>query len=312
MKVSIVIPLYNGEAYLSTCLESILNQDYGNYEVLIIDDGSSDASLALARKFESEKIQVLSQRNAGPSAARNLGIENCSQDSKCVFFVDCDDCLNPRYLSTLLSNYDSERANLPFCELAYVGENESLKLDDKPAIPSAISFRNYWENESFLELFTRGLMNSSCNKCFSLDVIRNNDLRFEEAFPEDSTFNLEYLKYVNEVTYISYPLYYYIKRVGSITGRAYPELYDGYLRIQKELYTRVPENLHTFVHEFVYPQYLVSTRKFLANGDLSTPIPYLKNRFVKTAIKAHKSTCIGDFIVKKLLEFRLLRFLSQI
>lgn len=312
MKASIVIPLYNGEKYLVKCLESVLNQDYCDYEVIIIDDGSSDASLDIACKYESSKVHVYTQENSGVAEARNKGIEKCSEDSHCVFFVDCDDCISPSYLSLLLSNFNPHIPNLPFCELSSANESEVLNYESNGNPNKIIHFKNYWKNEDFMKLFVRGLMNSSCNKCYALDIIRANGIRFKQKYPEDTAFNLEYLKHINETTYISSPLYYYIKRAGSVTSKAYSELYEGYIDIQKKLYDKVPKELWNFVDEFVYPQYLANTRMFMHNGDYKTEIPFLKNKYIKKAIKSHKSTCFGDFLVKKLFQFRLLKILNRI
>ena len=76
--ISIIVPVFNGAPYLSRCIESILRQTYTNLQILIIDDGSEDGSLAIAKKYEEkdERIQVIHQENQGVSAARNLGIQN--------------------------------------------------------------------------------------------------------------------------------------------------------------------------------------------------------------------------------------------
>src|SRR5690606_15785652 len=97
-KVSVVIPVYNAERHLRKCLDSVLNQNYSEYEVLIIDDGSTDNSLEIADEYSGkyEIIKVYSQINQGPSAARNTGIQHTT--TPYITFLDADDKLREDYL----------------------------------------------------------------------------------------------------------------------------------------------------------------------------------------------------------------------
>lgn len=99
MKFSVVIPLYNKEHYIEATLRSVLNQTCTDYEVIVVDDGSKDDSLALARKFESEKVRIIHQENQGVAVARNTGILNARGEFIC--FLDADDEWRPEYLSAI-------------------------------------------------------------------------------------------------------------------------------------------------------------------------------------------------------------------
>ena len=99
MKFSVVIPLYNKEHYIEATIQSVLNQTCQDFEVLVVDDGSKDNSLALARKFESERVRIISQENQGVSVARNTGILNAKGEFIC--FLDADDEWRPDYLATI-------------------------------------------------------------------------------------------------------------------------------------------------------------------------------------------------------------------
>src|SRR5690606_18531829 len=94
--ISIVVPVYNSEKYLPECIESILNQNYANIELIIVNDGSTDNSLSIAEKFSENdsRIKILSQRNSGVSAARNLGISIAQGDY--IGFVDSDDTVHEK------------------------------------------------------------------------------------------------------------------------------------------------------------------------------------------------------------------------
>ena len=99
MKFSVVIPLYNKEHYIEATIQSVLNQTCRDFEVLVVDDGSKDNSLALARKFESERVRIIPQENQGVSVARNTGILNAQGEFIC--FLDADDEWRPDYLATI-------------------------------------------------------------------------------------------------------------------------------------------------------------------------------------------------------------------
>lgn len=99
MKFSVVIPLYNKEHYIEATLRSVLSQTCTDYEVIVVDDGSKDDSLALARKFESERVRIIHQENQGVAVARNTGILNARGEFIC--FLDADDEWRPDYLSAI-------------------------------------------------------------------------------------------------------------------------------------------------------------------------------------------------------------------
>ncbi len=110
MKVSILIPLYNSEKYIDETLNSALNQTWENIEIIVVDDGSSDSSLEIAKKYESDVVKVYSQNNKGAPSARNLAIEK----SKGIYiqFLDSDDLLAPNKIETQIK----ELAKYDFCE----------------------------------------------------------------------------------------------------------------------------------------------------------------------------------------------------
>ena len=99
MKFSVVIPLYNKEHYIEATIQSVLNQTCQDFEVLVVDDGSKDYSLSLARKFESDRVRIIPQENQGVSVARNTGILNAQGEFIC--FLDADDEWRPDYLATI-------------------------------------------------------------------------------------------------------------------------------------------------------------------------------------------------------------------
>lgn len=129
--VSIIIPCYNAESTLEKCLVSVLNQDYENFEVIIIDDGSTDGTSKIIEDFKSkdERISAYYQSNSGVSKARNFGISNSKGDYIC--FVDSDDWVEINYCSTLLNSLQSEDADISMVEAVYEDSNGKVVFDKK-------------------------------------------------------------------------------------------------------------------------------------------------------------------------------------
>ncbi len=102
MKISVIVPVYNAEEYLKNCIMSVVRQTYDNWELILVDDGSSDGSLSIAdlAAEKDERIRVIHQKNAGPGAARNRGIKEALGDY--VVFLDSDDYIDKNYFQLLV------------------------------------------------------------------------------------------------------------------------------------------------------------------------------------------------------------------
>ena len=113
--ISIVVPVYNVEKYITRCLDSILNQTYTNFELILINDGSTDSSGKICEDYQSResRITVLNQENQGLSAARNEGIEIAQ--GKYITFIDSDDYVYPKYLEKLLNAIIEHKADISLC-----------------------------------------------------------------------------------------------------------------------------------------------------------------------------------------------------
>lgn len=113
--VSIITPLYNCEKYLERCINSVINQTYDCFELILVDDGSTDASGIIAQKYENKckKIKYIKKCNGGPASARNVGLFNAS--GMYVAFLDADDYLKPDYLQKMVSAVESNNAEVAVC-----------------------------------------------------------------------------------------------------------------------------------------------------------------------------------------------------
>ena len=128
--ISIIVPVYNGEKYIDDCVKSILVQTYQDWELILIDNASTDNSLQLCKKMASQddRIEVLQQhRNMGVSVARNLGIEKARGDY--VTFVDVDDWIEKEYLENLLDTLEKEKADVVIGDYAKVYDADRQTLE---------------------------------------------------------------------------------------------------------------------------------------------------------------------------------------
>ena len=121
--ISIIIPVYNVEKYLRVCLDSVINQSYSDYEVILVDDGSTDSSPSICDEYCSKDIrfQVIHQENMGLASARNTGIR--AAKGEFLYFIDSDDCIHPDLLKIMVSAAESYDANLVQVDLASVPED---------------------------------------------------------------------------------------------------------------------------------------------------------------------------------------------
>lgn len=192
MKVSIIVPIYNKEKYLEKCIKSILTQSHRNIEIILVDDGSTDGSLRICKKYEKDKrVKIFHQENKGVSSARNVGLKNMTGER--VIFVDADDYIKKDYVERI-SGYD---------DLVVSG----YIINNIENIPEPLY------NPSVNEILSR--KNSKYivvpyNKMFKTNIIQDNGIRFDESmnFGEDACFVLDYLKFCKTTRFIKYAGYH--------------------------------------------------------------------------------------------------------
>lgn len=212
--VSIVLPVYNCERYIRECIDSILAQTYNTWELVIIDDGSTDASPNICDEYaQSEaRIKVFHQSNNGVSYSRNIGIEASS--GQFIVFCDSDDYLEPEYLETLLQTArDHPSYEHIWCCFQTVSGSDRENARPNYVLHDPVSF---YSVKDILTLHAMWLDASPCNKLFSAEKLMQNHLRFPEdlSLGEDYLFNLSYLdcSCKGKIAVISQPLYNYRRR----------------------------------------------------------------------------------------------------
>lgn len=237
-KISVIIPIYNAEAYLENCLESIKNQSFTDYEVLLIDDGSTDNSGKICDIFATKdfRFQVIHKSNGGVSSARNIGIEQAKGEWIC--FMDSDDTVEKDYLQHLYQGTNQQNDIL-------VVQGFKTILPKKQSRIRKFETRLYTASDIY-QLFQFLNINRSgypFAKLYNTQIVRQNQIRFIEQihYAEDVMFMLTYMCYINAIqTLDGYNYNYYIRNnPNSLSQRIFSfeseyTCYETYLdRIEK-------------------------------------------------------------------------------
>ena len=204
MKVSVIIPVYNSASYIEKCILSILNQTYYNYELIVVNDGSTDNSLEKLQELLSNKsnTQIITQNNQGVSGARNTGIRHAT--GTYITFIDCDDYVSSNYLETLIEGTHNGKFDWILSGTSYIQGNNETKV-----LSMTEDIWNYQELDSkfhYIDYTT-----SIHGKLYKKEIIDKYNLRFNTSmsFAEDRDFNIEFIRHLKTAHNISYVGYTY-------------------------------------------------------------------------------------------------------
>ncbi|SCJ79995.1 Chondroitin polymerase [Anaerotruncus sp. 2789STDY5834896] len=213
--VSVVVPVYNIEKYLPTCIDSVVNQSYKNFELLLINDGSTDNSRAICYQYASDHafIRVINQENSGLSAARNTGIRNATGDY--IYFIDGDDLINPKALESFVEI--SERVpNVDYIigRMSFFVDGTTEYIPDKWLVdPETVSgkdgqdaFASIIEVNHYFMAGIRGM--------YRREYLIKNRLFFDEELRYSEDIDFSYRLYRTASSVESNPLPYYYYREG--------------------------------------------------------------------------------------------------
>lgn len=214
--VSIIVPVYNGERFLRICIDSILAQTFADFELILVNDGSSDRSADILAEYEKAdaRVRVVTQKNQGVSAARNAGLDVCRGEF--VRFIDCDDTLPPDSLDVLVKKARGNGSDLVIAAYHEV-VGKSAMLRDLPKSEETMPCNDFLKHFSrYPTSFYYGVL---WNKLFRRELIANAHLRFTPGMTwgEDFTFVAQYLVYVERVSYTGASVYNYLRNPDGLT-----------------------------------------------------------------------------------------------
>ena len=217
--VSIIVPVYNAQDYLERCVDSILNQEYTELEIFLINDGSTDRSGEICESYRKKdsRIHVIHKDNTGVSDSRNMAIRQAK--GTYLQFADSDDWMAPQAVKLMV-----RKANETGCDMVIadfyrvIGDRVSHKGDiEEDKVMTKEEFASH-----MMERPSDFYYGALWNKLYRKDIVDGHRLSMnkEISWCEDFMFNLEYLRYARSICALQVPIYYYVKRKGSLVSQS--------------------------------------------------------------------------------------------
>lgn len=309
--LSIVVPVYNVEKYITKCIESILIQQYENMEIILVDDGSTDRSGKICDSFAEidSRVKVIHQINQGLSAARNAGIDMAVGEY--ITFVDSDDYIHPQMYSVMMEQFKDVRTDIVVCDYQEVQEGESQSIKEVNNLMPVLMDTSVLKNGYLMyEKKTRFVV--AWNKIYRRKLFEG--IRYPIGKVHEDAFTTYKLMYVaRDVVYIDCPLYFYLIRSTSIMGAGFSEkrlLILDALQEEMEFFYNHSEFCVLGLLYTDYRDYLIEYTKLIKeNNEMKLDVlePYmifLKKWLVKTPIMH-----IGILKILKTIAFAYLGFI---
>lgn len=235
-KISIIIPIYNTEKYLERCLQSLINQDYKNIEIILINDGSKDNSLAICDKYKNndDRIILIDKKHTGVSDTRNVGIKVATGDY--IGFVDSDDYIDKDMFKNLINGAEKYNCDIAMCDLIETNNiNDKVKkyklkyiqMDKKQALEQLLYDKNIG-NYLTVKLFKKELFD---NILFPVGKLY-----------EDISTTYKLFSRANNILYIPKPMYYYYQRSDSIVNNITRKSIQHYIEAVFERFYDLKDN----------------------------------------------------------------------
>lgn len=242
--ISIIIPVYNSEHILETCVKSILQQEYRNIEVILVDDGSKDRSPGICEELakQDHRIKVIHKDNGGISSARNQGLDIAT--GEWITFCDNDDLVSPNWLKHLINLVERSESILPICafirDKSEVGKEKPIeRLEAKKTYPIS----------EYLSFYEKQLAGFVWNSLYRKDIIEKYHIRFPERreigdVNEDLIFQIQYLPHVQGIAYTGYNDYLWAQNEtnhsNETTEKWYFEKYEEKYRLLRSWVNMFP------------------------------------------------------------------------
>lgn len=246
LQISVIVPVYNATNTINRCIESIQRQSFKNFELILINDGSTDDSLNLCLDYANmdSRIKVFNKKNGGPSAARNKGIDMAS--TNLLVFVDSDDYLESTFLENLF--FDADAADLV---ISGVTKLKKGKKDSGFYFPNQIV--DIKEKKIYLEDYPLSDCAYPFSKLFKKDILDRHHIRFIEDVHmfEDVLFLFEYLKFCNKIKFNDKSLYNYVIAEGESLSTKVNSFESEYLAFIT-FYNQITEDFKITISELIH------------------------------------------------------------
>lgn len=257
-KISVIVPVYNTEKYLSKCLDSILNQTLKEIEVIVVNDGSKDNSQEIIEEYKEKDTRIISiiKFNGGLSDARNCGIEKANGEY--LAFIDSDDYIDPIMLKTMLDLAEKYESEIVMCDLVKVDEsgNEFRDLPQSPQLPEKIILKDNFTIFGEMSCF-------ACNKIFKKSLFEKHQFKKGIHF-EDIELIPKLVLDSTVISKINQPFYKYFERQDSITKTHTAKGLDMFFAINAVSDYFYKSNYNTFATELKRFQIIQGYYSYLA------------------------------------------------
>ena len=208
MKVSVIVPIYNQEKHLNRCVDSLINQNFNDYEIILVNDGSTDKTPLICDEYSQKYdfIKTIHKSNSGVSATRNVGI-NAAQ-GEYIMFVDSDDYVAQNYISDMYQCQIENPDHLVVCDM-FRNLGHSSKF--KRTLPHNIKDKISYSKDEFYLLYKFHISGFPVNKIFERQRLLSSNICFDPslALGEDAVFVIQYFQTCKGFTILPTPLYYY-------------------------------------------------------------------------------------------------------
>lgn len=313
-QISIIIPVYNSAQTIERCIDSILKQDFTDFEVLLVNDGSADNSLEVMRlqAERDSRIVAIDKPHSGVSETRNLAFDKARGEFVC--FIDADDTVEPNYLSAM---YAHRECDMVICGyfVDWLDKDENLIRQEKQALPQVGQFDVSNACDGIYDLFSNGNIHINCNKLLKKCIIDHYNIRYTPIpVNEDYMFMIEYLKHAKSVYATKEVTYHWWRVQGNRTGvdSMPPNLLDIYLLAYQK--TRalfcngfLVDKIFYYTFEFVVRKYMTAAKNHVITlSDRDEVLTHMFSRpEVKDCWKAHVPSGMGERLMMSLLKYHL-------
>jgi len=221
-KFSIIVPVYNCQDYIARCIESVLNQNTKDIELILINDGSTDNTANIIKEYkkDSELIKVINKKNEGVSKARNEGLKKAT--GKYILFLDSDDYLNENYIKEI-NEILKKNKNVELINFGFYSDVEDMEFNNLSRDEITYKEKFYKDKKSikkdFVELWDNTMLYNIWNKVYVKKIIDENNIKFPKSnWGEDIEFNRSYLNVINNMCNSNKCFYHYVReRNGAAT-----------------------------------------------------------------------------------------------
>jgi glycosyltransferase EpsJ len=292
--ISVIVPAYNVEHYIDTAIKSLLSQSFSDFELIVINDGSTDSSGPIADAFARDdcRIRVIHQKNCGAPTARNRGLDMAR--GKYIFFMDPDDWVEPDMLGDMHSYCERHSLTLAvagFYIETYASNNKSII--QKIAAERAVCENSQDFRRGAYRLFDLNLLYPPWNKLYLRQYLNENSIRFPDTFWDDFPFNLAVIRDIERVGIIPGAYYHFTRaRTESETSKYRPAMYkkreeEHQWMLELYNYWGITDEASMEMISRRYVERLIGCAENLENADCKLPVSEKRSQIKAMASATH-------------------------